>query len=561
MGVFSGAGDAPAVPFRTGLPDFDFVGGSGARLAISQDGTQIAVASFVDGVSKIFVRASNQREFREIDGTDGANHPGFSPDGGWLVFDQGDVIWRVQLSGGPILRVTEGVYPHWGLDETIVFEREGVGIFQVSPSGADLVPILEGGTAANARPRLLPDGRAVVFEGTGERGSSLMVVEIESGTVTDLEVSGFNPRYIPTGHVVYGHESQALMAVPFDLATYRVTGAPATALPDVLVYSGGATQFAVSETGTAVYGLSGASAGGRELVIFDLAGVPTVIPLGEDTYRVPRFSPDGGRIAYDLDNRIWVYDRDSGANTPITTGGDTDYPAAWSRDGRYVYFESTRDGTLGSDGFRKLADGSADAEQLFRRAGIQFPLSTSLDGTQLLVEDFTADRGIDLVIMSEGPDSAIFTDYLRGDWNETMGTISPDGERVAYVSDQSGVAEVYVRSFPEAEGRVNVSEGGGTEPVWAPDGTAIYYLNGGRVMRAPVTTGGFGEPQMLFEGSWAIASTALPMTNWDVHPDGRSFVFVRNPVAEDGDVGSGPPIIRLEVVVNWFEELNERLGN
>ena len=96
---------------------------------------------------------------------------------------------------------------------------------------------------------------------------------------------------------------------------------------------------------------------------------------------------------------------------------------------------------------------------------------------------------------------------------------------------------------------------------WAPDGAAIYYLNGRRVMRASVTTGGFDEPQMLFEGSCAIASTALPMTNWDVHPDGTSFVLVRSSGAEAGDTEPGLPIVPIEVVVNWFEELKERLGN
>ena len=88
-----------------------------------------------------------------------------------------------------------------------------------------------------------------------------MVVEIESGEVTDLGVTGNAPRYVPTGHLVYGHLSQALMAVPFDLGTHQVTGQPSTVLPEVEVAGGGATQFAVSETGTAVY--STGSGGGR----------------------------------------------------------------------------------------------------------------------------------------------------------------------------------------------------------------------------------------------------------------------------------------------------------
>ena len=563
MEVSSGARAAPArVPFRTGLTGFEVRAAlnSGSRLAISPDGSAIAVASFVDGLSKIFVRRSDQREFREIEGTDDAYHPTFSPDGQWLAFQQAGMIQRVQLSGGPMLPVTEGTFPHWGLDEALVF-RGPNGIYQVSPSGSDPVLILEGALGLS-RPQLLPDGRAVIFQGQVERDTRLMLVEIGSGEVVDLGVAGLNPRYIPTGHLVYGHESQTLMAVPFDLDTHRVTGEPATILPEVLVYGGGATQFAVSETGTAVYGLPGSS-GGRdvELVITEVNGAATVLPLGVDSYSSPRFAPDGVRIAYSLIGELRVYDRDSGANQPLGTGGDSFWPM-WSRDGRYVYFVSEREGTLGQDVFRRLANGSGDAEHLVRRERDQIGLSTSLDGTQLLIGEFTADREGDLLIMSEGQDGPIFTDYLRADWDEVMGTISPEGDRVAYVSNESGVPEVYVRSFPEAEVQMKVSEGGGTEPVWAPDGTAIYYLNGGRVMRASVTTSGFGEPATLFEGNWAsvVGSGVTFLTNWDVHPDGTSFVFVRNPGAETGDTGPGPPIVPIEVVTNWFEELRERMG-
>ena len=275
---------------------------------------------------------------------------------------------------------------------------------------------------------------------------------------------------------------------------------------------------------------------------------------------MPRFSQDGGRVAYDADNQIWVYDRETGANTLLVDEGDNDYPATWSRDGRWVYFESGFTGSSAdSDAFRILADGSEPAEQLFSREGNQFPLSTSLDNTQLLVVERTADRGLDLVIMNQGQDSATFTDYLRADWNEYSGTISPDGERVAYVSDESGIPEVYVRSFPEARGQLPVSDGGGTEPVWAPDGATIYYRSGRRVMRVSVTDAGIGEAVTLFEGDWVGSGGATPMTNWDVHPDGTSFVLVRS--GTEVSDAAGAPVIEVAVVTNWFEELRQRMGN
>ena len=552
---------APAVPFRTALTDFEFnaPGGSGNRVAISSDGSQIALASFVDGVSMIFVCDAGQRDFREIPGTEGGNHPGFSPDGQWLVFEADNGISRVEVSGGPILPVVEGRYPHWGLNDIMVFQGPNDGLYWVAPSGGDPVLILDG--VGGTRSHVLPDGRAVVFQGESDGGRGLMLVEIGSGEVTDLGVTGDNPMYVPTGHLVFGHQSQALMAVPFDLETHRVTGQPSTVLPDVLVYGGGATQFAVSETGTAVYALSGtAGSAGVELVVVDLEGRGSASPLGAGPYYMPRFSPSGRYIAYTAGNRIWVWDRESGANPPITTGENTDY-SFWSRDGRYVYFSRAIAGTDGRDGFRTLADGSGEAEQLFRRQGLQILLAESLDGTQLLVREATDDRDDDLLILTLGPDSAVFTNYLVAPWSEAFGTISPDGGRVAYVSNESGISEVYVRSFPEPTGQLQVSDDGGADPVWAPDGSAVYYLDGGAVWRAELGDAGVGERRMLFVGSWATRPAGAPVTNWDVHPDGTSFVFVGSVGAEPGDVGAGRPDIPVEVVVNWFEELRERVGN
>ena len=165
-------------------------------------------------------------------------------------------------------------------------------------------------------------------------------------------------------------------------------------------------------------------------------------------------------------------------------------------------------------------------------------------------------------IISEGQDGPVFTDYLRADWNESLGTISPDSAKVAYVSDESGVLEVYVRSFPNGSDQIRVSDAGGSEPVWASDGSAIYYRNGTAVMRASVVPGAVfsvASPERLFEGRW---QSAIPgsgtMNTWDVHPDGELFSFLREP---GSDPQIGVPVIHLELVMNFFEELRQRVPN
>ena len=233
--------EVAAVPFRTGLSDFRLTApvGSNGRIAISPDGTQIVLASEVNGVDRLFLRRADQVEFTEIPGTERGNGPTFSPDGKWLAFSTGNEIRRLELAGGPVLPVTQGSFQHWGFPDTLVFSSQG-DIYQVSPSGGDRTLIADFDFANIARPYLLPDGKAVVFQGPGDLDTrTLMMVEIGSGVVTDLGIPGSNPRYVWTGHLVYGHSNQTLMAVPFDLETHRVTGDPRTVLPAVLVFTGG----------------------------------------------------------------------------------------------------------------------------------------------------------------------------------------------------------------------------------------------------------------------------------------------------------------------------------
>ena len=364
----------PAVPLRMPLADFEFeapANTGGNRMAISSDGSQIALSSDVNGVPRIFLRDAGQPGFREIPGTEGGHHPGFSPDGEWLVFETPGGISRVEVSGGPILPIAMGRYPHWGLDDMVVFQGPSGGLYRVAPSGGDPVLILE--RVTSTRPYLLPDGRAVVFEGPSGEGRGLMLVEIESGKITDLGVTGDNPRYVPTGHLVYGHQSQALMAIPFDLKTHRVTGQPSTVLPDVTVYQGGATQFAVSETGTAVY-ITTTGGGSVTPVWVERDGTAQEIDPAWN-FRMspssgPALSPDGTHLALsisDSENKrdVWVKQLDTGPMSRLTFEGRVNTRPRWSPDGQSLIFMSNRAGN--QDSWTKRADGSGTAELLLDR--------------------------------------------------------------------------------------------------------------------------------------------------------------------------------------------------
>ena len=558
-----------ATTLRFPLSEFRLAagGGSGRRVAISPDGSRIVLVSVRDGKSRLFMRLANEVGFTEIPGTEDASGPVFSPDGEWLAFNVGLAVGvleikRVESSGGPILPVAQGALPHWGVDDVLVFTR-GSGIYQMAVSGGEptLVYESEDINEGQVRPHLLPDGRAILFQGPGNVVTRrLMMVDVGSGAVTDLGIVGNDPRYVPTGHIVYGHSSQSLMAVPFDLETHQVTGAPSNVLPEVLVFYGGATQFAVSETGTAVVGLPAVGAQDRELVMVAFDGSESPLPF-RGNFNHPRFAPDGERIAYESGRQIEVYDQVTGALDFLTSGSNYQSPS-WSRDGRYVYYSGWVGGSSSYDGVRRLADRSEEEELLYHhRDGNDFPLALSLDGNLLLVEVNTPGRGRDMVLVTQGADSAVFSDYLRANWNETSGALSPDGRWLAYVSDESGIPEVYVRTFPVADAQRIISSGGGTQPLWAPDGSAIYFRDGNRVVRAAVTVGetlSVDSLDVLFQAEWI--ADALGRHDWDIHPDGHSFVAVKGPATEETEV-DGVPIIPVQMVVNFFQELRQRMGN
>ena len=553
----------PTHPVRASIAGFRFSSDVGRGFAISRDGSLIAAIGEVDE-SGVFIRRADEIEFREIPGTEGAEYPTFSPDGQWLAFRQGDEIKRVGVLGGPVLPVAPGDQPHWGAEDMIVY-TVGFTIYGVAPVGGEPRLLLDETSHQATLPYLLPDGEAVLFQrGESRSLAELMLLEIGSGSVSDLGVVGTNPRYVATGHLLFGDADQALMAVSFHLGSHRVTGAPFTVLPGVEVRPDGQIRFDVSDTGTALYGVARAT-GGMRLVEVSLDGVEAPTPLGRGTFGHPRYSPNGRFISYEQDEQILVYDRETGANEQLTTEGVNRFPV-WSSDGRYIYYVTAPPDLAGYEGFRRLADGSGEEERLYRRDGYVYPLWSR--GDELLMGAWAGDdRGMDLLVMTASPDSVIFTDYLRADWNEMVGAISPDGRWVAYASDESGVVQGQVRSFPEAERQAGLGEGDLSRadgPVWAPDGTAIYYVdpNLGGMMRALVTPGQefrAAEPQMLFEGRWARSATNFPSSNMDLHPNGETFVLITDPSGRVTPSESPETSVRL--VVNWFTELKERVPN
>jgi serine/threonine-protein kinase len=562
-----------------------------STLAISPDGEWIvAPGRNAADVPVLYIRSAGDVEWRALPNTEGAYFPTFSPDGQEVAFNMGGAgggsgLFKVPITGGPAIPLWEsGGTPHWGADGTIVF-RDERAILRIPGSGGDAEVVFASDELVATRPHLLPDGQGVLFHtnptALGDAlTSTIMYYDLDRGVLTEIAPSGVQPKYLPTGHVVFAHGGQALMAVRFDPETGEV-GPASTILPTLSVFGGGA-EYDVSRTGTLVYNnASNTSQAGanRSFVEVDLEGNATPLNLSPGELNVPRYSPDGRKIAYQVsasssaDAEIHVYDVATGASPQLTDGGGR-YPV-WSRSGEYLYFASRREGAPTWDGFRRKADGSEPAEQLFRRPEEANPRSLGPGDSLLLIrENSTGGNGRDLRLMRLGadlahPDSAVVEPYLTAEWSEQAGVISPDGGYVAYQSDQEGEHRVYVQTFPVPSGRRSVSPGAGREPLWAPDGSSIYYRDGTTFYAVDVTLEPFsvGAPRVLFEYPryFGGLNALWPLHRWDVHPDGTRFVLteVRDGSDDAGEATGPSPLQELRdvyIVTNWFTELRERLG-
>jgi Tol biopolymer transport system component/tRNA A-37 threonylcarbamoyl transferase component Bud32 len=551
--VSQGTEPTAAVPLRMALTDLEVDPFAGVLLAISPTGDQLVVRSSDHGISGLYLRSAEHPEFRVIAGTRNGTNPTFSPDGQWLAFQVGTEIRKTPLAGGPTLPVAEGSRPHWGLNGTIVFACGG-GLCQVSGAGGTPEVILAPDTTGVSVtwPHMLPHGRGVLFStGATAEDQAIKLLDLASGEVTHVADRGSNPRYVASGHVVFGHVEESvasLLAVPFDLGTLKVTDSAVPVLASITVFVGGATQLAVSDRGTVLYAAGGETAL-RRLTWVDMTGGESPLPLTPGAFSVPRISPDGRRIAYQKDSHIWIYDVDTGSNQQLTFEGTNEYPL-WSRDGRFIYFTSQRAGTLGSDGFRQGLDGLSPPEQLYARPAQNKPAALSPDNRWLVVREGSAN--LDIALLDLQDDSARFRNYLHADWNESLATVSPDGRWLAYSSNESGVQEVYVRGFPDPAGPWRVSDAGGTHPVWAPDASALYYWSPDALVRAEVGSGNGvvvrGRTPLFARGQYLVTGEGAA---YDVHPDGKRFLMV---TADTNDIGD------IFIVANWFEEMKARMG-
>jgi Tol biopolymer transport system component len=549
-------------------------------LAISHDGSRIVYAA----AKGLFSRLLPDEEPRVIPGTEDyelVSHPVFSPDDSELVFfvPADRTIKKIPVDGGTASTICSAD-PLYGMswsDAGIVFGQGRRGIMRVSAntgSASEVLVQVKGNEEAHG-PQVLPDGRHLLYTlATGletDRWDRAKVVvhPIAGGEPRTLMDGGTDARYLPTGHLVFGVEGR-LFAAPFDMRELKLTGTREPLVHDVR-FSGGATtgtaQFSVSDNGTLIYmpGITPAAFMSGELGLVDRKGNIERLTLPPARYVGPRVSPDGKRAVFGIEDEatssIYTYELSGASNLQRQTyEGNSRFPI-WAADNRRIAFQSERGGDAGI--------------WMTTLGGAATRVTTAAAGESHAPESWHPTSDILLYSVTKGSDISLWTVAIAGGQPAPFGDVHssrpigahfhPNGRWVVYSTDLPDSNAIYVQPYPSDGRKIQLTIKGSRgdiaahKPVWSRDGKELFYVP--RVLQlevVSVTT----EPEFAFGN--AVAITPRPFqpggprgrSLFDTTPDGRFLAFLP-PVDMSG--ANTRRLSRINVVVNWFEELRQRV--
>jgi serine/threonine-protein kinase len=551
------------------------------RLAISPDGRELVYVGWIGGSDRhgLYLRAMDRLDARLLPGTDSAVAPAISPDGAQVAFLTAEgpealAIKIASLRGGPPITVVQsgvGSNPSWGVGGYLYFlDVSGRTVRRVASSGGpaeDVLRLADPDSSVSYRYlHLLPGGRAALVAAfpanrTNEAGYALRAVDLATGKF-GATVQGVAGIYTTSGHLVfvtYGADlGGTLMAVEFDPKTLKVKGRPAALIEGLDVRLAGYTDLTISKTGTLAYVTLGLNAA-EDVVWISRSGELTVVDPGwsDREFEDYELSPDGTRLAVEIRGArsdIWIKQLDRGPKSRLTFGGTGNGSPAWTADGRYVSFVSQREGR--SSLWRRRADGVGSEELVTDLGRDIVEARWSRDGTWLLLS-VVGSPSLDLYAMHLGVDS-VPRPLLAEAHDEGLPALSPDGKWLAYVSTETGEAQVFVRPFPAVQqGKWQISTAGGDAPLWSQDGRELIFRSSDRkdIYAADLTRGpSAASPRKLLQlpGESQFETNNLDGHMFALSRDGRRFLMVRQ--------GAGDQSGDLVVVQNFFQELRAATG-
>ena len=550
----------------------------GARAAVISPDGRYVVSQGSD--AQLWVRALDSLQARPLPGTYAGRHPFWSPDSKSIGFVAAGKLQTIEVESGLVRSLCPAASfqgASWasggeGQPGRIIFSRYGSPLLVIPDTGGEPSVITSLGEESREHrwPEFLPDGRNFLFLSRRAEGDELLVASlddeadpaIESGAA--LEISGSPARYVESssgdgqGYLLFALDD-SLVAQRFDPDELELLGRPTVVAAGV-----GATtstlwpsDFSASRTGVLAFRTGGGS----------LEWVGQLAWFGRDGSRLesvdePRrygslsLSPDESRIATSLigvQDDIWMYDLERKSRSRFTFHPKDEASHVWSPDGSRLVFISSRGEAGVFDLYSKSTSGAGEVEVVLETTRMKGAKDWG-NNNVILYTEFSPETGWDLWTLPMTGERKP-SPYIQSEAQEVMGRFSPNGRWAAYVSNVSGIDEIYVEPYPADGSKWQISNRGGMQPLWRGDGKELfYYTPDHRVMAVDVETGvsfRAGTPVELFRAPSINPLIPHGSQHWEVSRDGQRFLI---DVAADEQGQSNP----VTVVLNWQAELERQ---
>jgi Tol biopolymer transport system component len=559
--------EAPEMHLQVITPRTPDPGSFGNSLAFSPDGRSLVFVGFSDdGQTQLWLRSLDNVTASPIEGTEGVRLPFWSPNSRSIGFFADSKLKRIDVAGGPPIELADapnGIGGTWNRDGIIVFAPSQTSqLFQVSDSGTgEPVPVTlldPPRQTAHSFPQFLPNGRHLLFHSSGDESQGIFLTSLDSSETKLLSPMEGPAFYAAPGYLLFMRQN-TLFARSFNVKQGILVGDEVWIADSVVADEQSKLGvFSASETGMLAYRTGETPL--RQLALFDRSGkeVETISAPDRNNIESPEISPDGSNVAIcrlvQGDSDVWLIKTIRGGRLSRFTDSPSTaevFPI-WSPDSERIVFASYREGTFGL--CERPLNEIEDRELYLDSSANIFPNDWSTDGQHILYLKVDPDTGRDLWMLPLFGEKEPFN-FLKTSSEERNGQFSPDGQLIAYESNESGRFEVYVRPFKDVGRKHSVSTEGGIAPRWRPDGKELFYIApDGKLMATPILGAGqtlsIDLPEPLFQTQIVGGGTAAwSKIQYDVLPDGQHFLI--NKAIDD------PSASPINIITNWTRALKK----
>jgi Tol biopolymer transport system component len=525
----------------------------GAQFAVSPDGQRLAyVAQPPNENRALWMRPIGSETAQKLSGTENVSGgPAWSPDSRFVAFLADGKLKKIDVVSGAVQTICDfkgrAVGFTWNRNGVMLLGRDNI-IVRVSDAGGEPTPVeLDPARKYQqvALPVFLPDGNHFLFAAVGSvDDSGFYVGSLDSKTVKRLMPLGSRLNtmsYSAQGYFIILGET--LSAQRFDVGRLELQG-------QRVQLAEAADSFSVSDTGLLLFRKGAMVSDNKELTWFNRSGEAMGRVAVPANYGDVELSPKGDRVAVDITaspgRDVWVIDIARNVTSRITSDG-SDWTPSWSPDESQLIFASSRGGS--NHIYRKSSTGVGTEELMSPNDSNQIPVHMSGDGRYIVFSRLrpagSSVGGVDTWVMENLGEKKTMP-FVESQFDKAQARISPDGHYLAYATNDTGIYQIVVQTFPDPNGaKWQITSQGGVEPKWRRDGRELYYLAlDGKMMVVPVKPDHtFGTPSVLFQTPLAVGRNLTPRSRrYDVAPDGRFLI------AAPETSGAGPSII---AAINW----------